>query len=92
MKKKTSKDRPLQITMDLIKRAAWPLDELTLNYVIIVEDIDVEFSNVNRRHAMAIIRDHLQLQDKVDETKVEDKALKLSDIYPDTDDEGPTKK
>lgn len=63
---------------ELIVSAQHYANEVGLPYVIVFEGVDDVFSNSSKRHAHAIMRDALELQDKVQELTVEDKAMKLT--------------
>ena len=71
-----------QITAELISGATHQLGELGITYALIFEGCDTVFTNSTLTHAVAIMRDSVQLQDKIYETRIERLAEKAVD-FPD---------
>ena len=80
MSKPTKKQK--QITAELINGATHQLGELGVAYALVFEGCDTIFTNSSIGHAVSIMRDTVQLQDKIFETMVERKAEKHID-FPD---------
>lgn len=78
MPKATKKE--IKITADLMARTLHNLDELGLDYAVVISGTHTIFSNVSRPVAMTVLRDELALQDKVDELRIEQMAEKLTAI------------
>jgi len=76
---KTTK-KQVAITSDLVARTIQNLDELAVDYAVVIKGVHTIFSNVDRPFAMTILRDEIQLQDKIDDFKIEEIAEKLSAI------------
>jgi hypothetical protein len=73
--------KQMKITADLIARCTHTLDELGIPYAVVIEGVDLLFSNTEHRHAVGIIRDSLALHDKVFDEKTNAKAEKMADTY-----------
>jgi len=80
MSKPTKKQK--QITAELLCGVIHQLGELGVNYSLVIEGCDTVFTNSTIGHAVSIMRDSVQLQDKIYEMTVERKAEKQVD-FPD---------
>jgi hypothetical protein len=78
MSKATKKQ--IKITAELIARATHSLGELGVNYALVIEGTPCLFTNSTNGHAVAIIRDALQLQEKIYEVKCDTIAERLAAI------------
>jgi len=73
--------KQFKITAELISRCTHTLDELNIPYAVVIEGVDLLFTNVEHRHAVAIMRDSLLLHEKVFEEKTNAKAEKMADTF-----------
>jgi glucose uptake protein GlcU len=71
-----------QVTAELLSGVIHQLGELGVDYSLVIEGCDTIFTNSSIGHAVSIMRDTVQLQDKIYEMTVERKAEKIVD-YPD---------
>ena len=71
-----------QVTAELLSGVIHQLGELGVDYSLVIEGCDTIFINSSIGHAVSIMRDTVQLQDKIYEMTVERKAEKVVD-YPD---------
>jgi hypothetical protein len=74
-------NKQIKITAELLGRCTHTLDELNIPYVVVLENVDLLFTNTSHRHAVSIIRDALCLHEKVFDEKTTVKAEKLADTY-----------
>jgi hypothetical protein len=72
--------REIQITAELIGRTLHPLDELERPYVLLLADMNVMFTNVDKAYAAAIIRKQFLINDKIEDCEVENEAMKQTAI------------
>lgn len=74
-----------KITVELMARSLHALDELDIPYAVVIEGTNSIFSNVSKRHALTILRDAVELQDKIYDKQLDELAERLADtkIHPD---------
>jgi hypothetical protein len=72
--------RQIRTLADLIASAQHYANEVGLPYVIVFEGQPTLFSNATPRHALTILRDAVELQDKMQELRLEEMAAKLTAI------------
>ena len=73
--------KQIKITGDLVARSLHYLDELDLPYALVIEGVDIIFSNRNKRYAATLLGDAWNLQDKIYELENTEKAEKMNDNY-----------
>jgi hypothetical protein len=72
--------KQIQIVATLLHEARKKLDELDIPYVLILDESPVVFTNVPQSHARGLMREALQLQEKIIELTIENTAEKLTAI------------
>lgn len=77
MNKPTRKE--VKITAELMARTLHGLDELGRPYAVVIDGIDKIFSNVDVRFATALLRDSIDLRDKMVTAEIEAKAEAAAD-------------
>lgn len=78
--------KQIAITADLIGRTLHNLDELGLDYVVLIDGIQTTFTNVKPLHAEAIIERQYMINNKVAEFRIEEAAEKQAALPPSRDD------
>lgn len=71
--------KQIKITTELIATCTHSLGELGLPFALNIEGVDHVFTNTSRRHALAIMRDSLELQDSIDSARLTEKVEKLTE-------------
>jgi hypothetical protein len=71
--------KQLLITSDLIERTLNGLRELDIPFAVVIEGTDYIFTNVSKRHAVIILKDAVELADKIREKQLDELADKLAD-------------
>jgi len=69
-----------EIVATLIHEGLKKLDELNIPYALVLDESPTIFSNVPQSHARGLIRESLQLQEKILELTIENTAEKLTAI------------
>lgn len=72
--------KQIKVTADQLGRALHNLDELCLDYVVIIDGIPAIHSNVRPLHAAAIIEQAYLLNNKISELRIEQSADKITAI------------
>ena len=80
--------KKVKITADLIGRCLHSLDELNLDYVVLIDGIPASFSNCKPLHAAAIVEESYMLSNKRQEYRIESRAEKMEAIPQDNDESG----
>lgn len=65
--------RQVEITAEILGQAVANLNELEINYSLVVEGLDIIVSNTTSRHSLAILRDAIDFQDKLFEAELDHK-------------------
>ena len=68
-----------EITNALIDRTLHGLGELGIPYAVILEDVPFLFTNVDKRIAISLLADYLDLHYKIRDNKIDKLAEPLSD-------------
>jgi len=71
--------KQVQITSELIERTLHGLRELDVPFAVVIEGTDYIFTNASRRHAVIILKDAVELADKIREKQLEQTAERLAD-------------
>ena len=72
--------KQIAVTADQLGRALNYLDNLSVDYAIVIRGTPVIFSNVCPRFAATILRDKLELSEKIHEEKIQAKAERMPAI------------
>jgi len=68
-----------KITAELIKRAVCNLDELGVDYAIVIKDLDAVISNVDIRYAISLMQTTIDWQTKLSDKILDAKAEAIAD-------------
>ena len=79
--------KQIMVTAELVGRSLHYLDELGVDYAVVIKGTPVIFSNVDKRYALALIEDAAALQNKILEERMTAEAERLSDTKINPDDE-----
>jgi len=74
--------KQVKVVSDQMGRALHYLDEIGVPYAVVIQGVDKIWSNSDPRHAATILRDAIELDDKIQETILEDKAARITAIPP----------
>lgn len=83
--------KQLEVAAALIGRTLIGLNELEVPYSLVIEGMPKIITNSTDRHAVGMLRDALELADKIQELRIEEKAMELADTKLHPDDEGGVK-
>jgi hypothetical protein len=73
----------VKVISDQMGRALHYLGELNVPFALVVQGVDHIWSNSDPRHAATILRDAIELDDKVQEYILDEKAIRKTAIPPD---------
>ena len=74
--------KQIAVIGDQLGRATHYLDEIGRPYVVLIEGMDKLWHNTTDRHALDLVREHIEYADKVRELRIEDKAMKQTALPP----------
>jgi hypothetical protein len=78
--------KQIAITTDQLNRAMHYLGELNLDYALVIKGTPVIFTNVDKRYALSLLSDCLELQTKIHDEQVQAEAERLADVKINPDD------
>ena len=70
----STKNKQVKITADLVARKLHHLDELGVDYAVVIKGIDTVFSNVDKYYAVQLMRDAVEVSDRFRDKELEFKA------------------
>ena len=74
--------KQIAIVSDQMGRAMHYLSELDLPFALVIQGVDKIWSNSDHRHAATILRDAIELDDKIQEAILENKVERITAIPP----------